>query len=273
MGGFLEGWRRWRRRDARDRSDAATDVPAPTASAPPPEADPLRSLDAREARGGGRAGFLLAVDEGGELFVLGEERVLLGHAGQPDVALGFLADVEPRIAAIEWRTSLRDGDGWWLVPLGDRVRRNGALPPAEGQPLVDGDRVRCAHNLELRVSAPDPASATILFELEGAAERHGTRRVALFAEGKGGRLSIGPSRMRHVPVRGLALEVALIRRGGKLVVDAERRPAEETRSAIEHYALTFPPRERTDLSLGRPRGSRPPFGIAIVPLPGPEHGA
>lgn len=252
---------------ARQGQDPATPRGGgPPAAAEDPTPSSILTRRSRARLEGSEHGFLLAVDDGGELLVLGHERVLFGHASNAAVDVGLLADVGPEALELVWRSSLRGGGQWVALGRTPGVTLAGEPLGAEGVALSPGAVLQLAHNLQLQVLAPDPASATILLEIHGSDERHGIRRVALLAEGSGGRLSIGPSRLRHVAVRGLELEVALVRSGAQVLVDAERKGGTPSASSLERFRIPFPPDERIDLQLGRPRGSRPPFALSILPL-------
>ncbi len=111
---------------------------------------------------------------------------------------------------------------------------------------------------------PDPASQTALLELQKGVECAGARTVVLFAEGEGGRLRIGPATQRHIRVASLEHEITLVRRDQRLYVSCEAtiRGAE---AGERGFSLPCPPPQRFDLSIGKPEGARPPFGLAIGP--------
>ena len=93
----------------------------------------------------------------------------------------------------------------------------------------------------------------------------------LLGEGSGGRLRIGAADLRHVRVPNLKHEISLVLSGARLLVRCEAGVRGAGEDTPDGFALPCPPPQRFDLSIGRPEGGRPPFGLAIEPteLPAP----
>jgi hypothetical protein len=211
------------------------------------------------------AAALLSVDGGGQFLLCAAERLTLGHlrAGRAD--LGFLADVGPEHAALVRADTLADGPGWRIEPCGaERVAVEGAPVGPAGRRLAAGELVRLGENLEFRLRFPDPASASAVLELLHGAECAGARHIVLFARGLGGRVRIGASRARHVPVPGLAFELELRWEGHELELASEEPLAGALEG--ERGRLPFPPPARLALTVGAPRGAHPPFGLSLEPF-------
>jgi len=208
---------------------------------------------------------LLSVDGGGQFLLCGAERLTLGHlrAGRAD--LGFLADVGALHAALVRADSLQAGPGWRIEPCGGEraTVADEPVPPA-GQRLAPGARVRLGENLEFRLEVPDPASASVVLELQRGAECAGARHIVLLAPGPGGRVRVGSSSRHHMRVPCLEFELVLEWRGDELELASELEL--EGALAGERGRIAFPPGERLALSCGKPRGSRPPFGLSIEPV-------
>lgn len=208
---------------------------------------------------------LLSVDGAGQFLLCGAERLTLGHRRAARADLGFLADVGALHATLVRADSLHSGPGWCIEPCGsERVTVAGTLVPAAGRRLTPGERVRLGANLEFCLELPDPSSASAVLELQRGAECAGARRIVLLAPGPGGRVRIGPARHHHMPVPGLEFELVLEWHGGELELASEI----ELSGALqgERGRLPFPPRDRLALACGTPRGSRPPFGLALEGL-------
>lgn len=205
---------------------------------------------------------LLSVDGAGQFLLCGAERLTLGHRRAACADLGFLADVGALHATLVRADSLHAGPGWRIEPCGhERVTVAGIPVPAAGRRLAAGERVRLGENLEFSLELPDPSSASAVLELQRGAECAGARRIVLLAPGPGGRMCIGSARHHHVPVPGLEFELALEWHGGELELTSELEF--EGALAGERGRLPFPPPERMALTCGKPRGSRPPFGLSL----------
>jgi len=208
---------------------------------------------------------LLSVDGGGQFLLCGAERWTLGHlrAGRAD--LGFLADVGALHATLVRADSLHAGPGWRIEPCGaERVTVADEPVPSAGRRLEPGAPVRLGENLRFALELPDPASASALLELQRGAECAGARRIVLFAPGPGGRVRIGPSKHHHLRVPGLDFELVLEWCGRELELTSEL-PLEGAFTG-ERGRLAFPPPARLALTCGKPRGSRPPFGLSFEPV-------
>ena len=215
--------------------------------------------------------FLLSVDDAGQYLIVPGERVSLGHLRSGVADLLFLADVGAVHAHLERTESLADGPAWSLHPV-ERERsfvNDKAITGATR--LKPGDTVRLGENLCFAVRQPDPASHTILLELQCGAECAGAKRVVLFGEGAGGRLRIGAAANRHVRVANLEHEITLVHRAGRLYVQCKAGVQGAETVGAEGVSLPCPPPQRFDLSIGKPEGSRPPFGLAFEPSDLAEH--
>lgn len=232
------------------------------------------ALDEGSDRAGGEVGtdlgeratepFLLSVDDAGQYLVVSGERVSLGHLRAGVADLLFLAGIGPLHAYLERTESLSEGPVWSLVPVrGERSAVN-EVEVLVATRLRPGDVVRLGENLAFRIQRPDPASHTALLELLSGAECAGAKHVVLMGAGPGGRLRIGAAANRHVRVANLEHEITLFVEGGRLFLqcESEVRGAEAGEGG---FSLPLPPPQRFDLSVGKPAGSRPPFGLAIEP--------
>ncbi len=232
-----------------------------------PESTPLpMTLGSRPARAAHEWAALLSVDGGGQSLLCAADRLTLGHlrAGRAD--LGFLADLGALHAVLARTDSLQDGPGWRLVPsAGERVTIDGRALPEEGQRLAADARVRLGENLEFRVLLPDLASASVVLELLHGAECAGARHIVLLARGAGGRVRIGATLAHHVRVPGLEFGLVLEWHADELHVRCEE-PLEGAFLG-ESGRLPFPPPARLALGCGMARGSRPPFGLSLEPVP------
>jgi hypothetical protein len=208
---------------------------------------------------------LLSVDGGGQFLLCGAERLTLGHLRAGLADLGFLADVGAVHATLVRADSLQAGPGWRIEPCGDeRVTVADEPVPAAGRRLEPGAPVKLGENLRFSLELPDPASASAVLELQRSAECAGARRIVLLARGPGGRVRIGSSKDHHVRVPGLDFELVLGWRGPELELASEL-PFEGAITG-ERGRLAFPPPARLSLTCGKPRGSRPPFGLSLEPV-------
>jgi len=224
------------------------------------------------------APFLLSVDGAGQYLVAAGQRFVLGHVRGGAADLPFLADLGARHALLERTDSLRAGSSWSITPLADeRVYVNGERT-LERRTLASGDRVRLGENLVFRFREPAPASETPILRFPEGIDCAGGLHVLLFARGEGGRVRIGGAGQRHVLVPGLEHELTLVREDARLWIrcDASIRASagaaceEEERGVV---SVRLPLECRLDLVIGRPRGSRPPFGIALGPSVLPASGS
>jgi hypothetical protein len=198
---------------------------------------------------------LLSVDGGGQFLLCGAERLTLGHLRAGHADLAFLADVGALHATLVRADSLQAGPGWRIEPCG------GERVTVADEPGVPA---RLGENLQFSLELPDPASASAVLELQRGAECAGARRIVLLAPGPGGRVRIGSSRSHHVRVPGLDFEVVLEWRGRELVLTSEL-PLEGAFTG-ERGRIAFPPSARLAFTCGKPRGSRPPFGLCFEPV-------
>lgn len=215
--------------------------------------------------------FLLSVDGAGQILAVIGERMTVGHlrAGRAD--LPFLADVGARHAELRRSESLRAGSVWRIRPLGGETVRVDGRPIGEGGGLLRPDAlVELGENLAFRFRTPDSASRTVLLELEGGVECGGAKTIALFGEGKGGRLRIGAAEQRHIRVANLEHEISLVAEGEQLQVRCDAGVCSPEESTSDLFSLACPPPQRVDLQVGKTIGGRPPFSLVISPvdLPG-----
>jgi len=209
--------------------------------------------------------FLLSVDDAGQFLIVPGARVSLGHLRSGEADLLFLAGVGAVHAHLERTESLSGGPSWSLHPVASErsfVNGQGIAGPTR---LVSGDHVRLGENLSFSVQRPDPASHTIFLELLHGLECSGAKRIVLFGEGEGGRLRIGAAAQRHVRVANLEHEILLVHQAGRLFVHCEAGVEGLDGSGEEGVSLPCPPPQRFDLSIGKPKGSHPPFGLAFEP--------
>jgi hypothetical protein len=211
---------------------------------------------------------LLSVDGAGQWLLCGADRLALGHlrAGRADLL--FLADVGALHATLVRADSLQAGPGWRIEPCGaERVEVGGVAAGPGGRRIAPDELVRLGENLEFRLRSPDPASASVELELLHGVECAGARHLLLLSCGAGGRVRIGPGGKRHVRVSGLESELELRWHAGEIELASEL-PFEGARSGTR-VRVPFPPHERLALTCGGARGPRPPFGLALEPVPWP----
>jgi len=260
------------------RFDARGQVASAAASIPLLEATVVEEDDElRVAKGGGQPEmrpdepYLLSVDDAGQFLLVPGERVSLGHLRCGHADLLFLADVGAVHAHLERHESLSGGPVWRFVPCAGERSYVNEVEVAAAMRLTPGDRVRLGENLAFVVHRPDPASHSVVLELEGGAECAGARHVVLFGDGEGGRLRIGAAAHRHVRVPNLEHEITLVHVDGRLFARCETSVQGSEESGTEGFSLPVPPPQRFHLSFGKPQGSRPPFGLAIEPSELAEH--
>ena len=126
--------------------------------------------------------------------------------------------------------------------------------------------MRLGANLEFRYDLPDPTSSSALLELQRGAECAGARAIVLLGEGEGGRLRVGAAAERHVRVPNLEPEIELMKLGPRLFVRCNVVLRSSVGTEKEGFSIPCPPAQRFDLTFGTNRGSRPPFGLSIVPV-------
>ena len=229
-----------------------------------------------ERASGPDAPFLLSVDDAGQFLVVSGERLVLGHVRGGRADLPFLADVGTTHAVLERVDSFRDGTVWSIAPLGrESVSVNGRSV-SERVPLAGGDRVLLGENLHFRFEIPDPGSQTTLLRFPEGIDCGGGRNVLLFAPGEGGRIRIGSGAHRHVRVPNLDHEIIVTRSGERLHVRCaanihgaegvdDRTDSDTADRDPGGVSMPLPFERRFDLSIGKPDGGRPPFGIAFGP--------
>jgi len=235
--------------------------------------EPRRSAPARRPASAGDP-LLLTIDDAGQYLLAPGSRLVLGHLRGGRADLPFLADLGATHAVLERHDSFRDGSVWTVAPVhagsrdaADEVLVNGRRIE-ESSPLAAGDEVRLG-GISFRYRVPDPASETALLQFTEGMECAGATRILLFGEGEGGRVRIGASEHRHVRVANLEHEITLHREADRLAVRCEAviRTGGGSTPPEGEPGITVPlplPR-RLDLSIGKPEGGRPPFGISIAP--------
>ncbi|MCZ6596571.1 MAG: FHA domain-containing protein [Planctomycetota bacterium] len=220
--------------------------------------------------------FLLTVDDAGQFLVAVARELTLGHLRAGEADLPFLADVGRRHARLSYRESLQEGPGWWIEPLaGEAVHKNEELLTG-AVPLVDGDGVRLGANLSMRFRTPDPASASARLDFLHGAECLGAAHAVLMTPGAGGRVRIGAAGQRHIRVANLLTGVTLVVEEDpaapgdeRLFVHCEAGISDGAGPGQGIFALPCPPPQRVDLSVGKPKEGRPPFGLALAPVAAP----
>ncbi len=213
--------------------------------------------------------FVLAVDEGGQHHVAFGDELVIGHARSARADLPFLADVAAEHARLVRTATLRGGPGLRVVPApGEPVLLGDRPVPPEGALLRPGERLTLAANLDLRLHAPDPASASLVLECLAGTECLGARRVILLAPGPGGRVRIGAGAQCHVRVARLGVDVALELGpgGGSLVISSDAGVATYGASRAPRVTLPCPPRVRVDVVVGERAPDEPPFALAFLPI-------
>ncbi len=242
-----------------ERRRRTAPVSAAPASEPPRPSEPLAP-----ERGG--PSFVLTVDDAGQFYVACGARLRLGHLRAGRAELLFLADVGSLHAELIRTDSLRHGPVWRIEPLGaELVTVDGAAVGPAGLRLGDGDTVRCGQNLSFVFRVPDPASHTVLLDLQHGVECAGALHVVLFGEGEGGRLRVGAAAQRHVRVPNLSREIELQREGQRILVRCAEGVRADQQAAGESFSLPCPPPERVHLSFGTAQDGRPPFGFSLEP--------
>lgn len=214
--------------------------------------------------------FLLAVDDGGEFFVVSGPSVTIGHLRSPSADLPFLADVEAEHARLELLDSFHTGPRWTLASLsGSRILVAGRFLDDAPVILSHDDLVQLGPNLSFRFRSPDPASSSAVLDLLSGADCQGARHVLLFARGAGGRVRVAARLDRHIPIPELAHEISLELEESALVVRCPGgvRVQGGVSSAGSDPALSLPcpPLQSISLTLGARPANRPPFGITVWP--------
>lgn len=154
--------------------------------------------------------LLLAVDDAGEFLVLVGESATIGHLRAHDADLPFLADIGAHHARLDLVEDFHAGARWRIASEHDAALFvNGRVVGATGALLSDGDEVQLAPNLAFRFVARDRGSSSARLELGGGSECLGAPRILLFAPGPGGRVRIGASTSRTVPLADLEHEIEL----------------------------------------------------------------
>src|SRR5262245_50155769 len=185
--------------------------------------------------------FHLAIDDGGELFVVAGPRVVIGHLRSRSADLPFLADIELEHAILTLADSFHGGPTWW-------IRRGEEVPV----PLADGELVELAANLAFVFHAPDPSSSSAVLDLRAGAECEGARRVLLLAPGAAGRVRIGRAPARHVQIADLVQDVTLELEGANLRIGGATIPC--------------PPAQLVALPVPARGPGKPPLGLTLWPV-------
>lgn len=221
--------------------------------------------------------FLLAVDDAGEFLVLVGESATVGHLRAHDVDLPFLADIDARHARLDLVEDFHEGARWRIAPVesasgpsappaGAAVHVNGRAVGVIGTLLADGDEVRLAPNLAFRFVARDRGSSSARLELGGGSECLGAPRILLFAPGAGGRVRIGASTSRTVPLADLEHEIELgaerSRNGARISVRCSAGLTEPALTVTEPEVRIALPLALSVTLTARARGpKKPPFAL------------
>lgn len=206
---------------------------------------------------------LCSIDDVGDVLVaaFSEARLELGGAGSPVPVHGLPAG---SCIGLEARESFKGGVSWLLSSTDE-----GSIELSDG---IFVDLARAAGStsgaaVDARVRRPDPASGSLLLELQGAAAASRAARLLLLAPGPGGRVRISGREGSHFGVHGLAHDVSLQLDGGALRWSCEggARPAGGD-PALE-VLVPLPVSSRLDLAFGAAPERLAPFGVAILPSP------
>ncbi len=207
---------------------------------------------------------LCSIDDVGDVLVaaFSGARLQLGGAGSQ-----VPVDALPpgTCIGLEARDSFKGGVSWFASP-----QDGGSIELSDGI-LVDLTKAAGSSSgasVAARVRGPDPASASLLLELQGAAASGRAARLLLLAPGPGGRVRISGREGAHFGVHGLAHEVRLELEDGALRWSCEggARPAGGAPSA--EVLVPLPVSSRIDLAFGAAPERRAPFGVALFPPPG-----
>ncbi len=221
--------------------------------------------------------FSLAVDDAGEFLVVVGESATIGHVRAQDVDLPFLADVAAHHARLDLVEDFHDGARWRIAPeSGAQVAVNGRAVGATGSLLSDGDEVRLAPNLAFRFVARDRGSSSARLELSGDSECLGAPRILLFAPGPGGRVRIGASSSRTVPLADLEHEIELAaersEHGARISVRCSVGLAEPALAVSEPEVRIALPLALAVTLTARARGpKKPPFALIFRSIHPPGH--
>jgi hypothetical protein len=216
--------------------------------------------------------FLLAIDDAGEFAAVVGWIVRIGHVRSKDVDLPFLGDVAAHHARLELIEDFHVGARWRIAPEpGGSVAVNGRAVDTAGASLGDGDEVRLAANIAFRFVARDHGSSSARLELGGGEECLGAPRVLLFAPGPGGRVRIGASATRSVPLADLEHEIELVAEhsadSASIHVRCSAGVAAQRRGASEpEVRIALPLALAVTLTV-RARGpEKPPFALIFRPV-------
>lgn len=216
--------------------------------------------------------FHLAVDEGGELFVVSGTSVSVGHARSGVADIPLLADLESVHARFSYGETFHAGPAWRLHgEEGCRVQVDGQ-EQGVGEALRDGSFVKLASNLEFLFRIPDPASASAVLELQRGVEAEGARRILLLVPGKTGRVRIGSRANCHMPVTRLdheiTLEVERDQDRAELWIQCEGgvRNAGTAGEVATRLGASLPPLDRQDFFLGARPSQSAPYCVSLVPV-------
>ena len=217
--------------------------------------------------------FHLAVDDAGEFLVALGDHLTIGHLRSDGAALRFLADIESEHARLERRESFHGGVEWTIAAIaGAHLLVNGAGFDAEARVLRHGDRIELARNLRFHFRLAELASSSALFDLEGAAECQGARRVVLLGQGPAGRLRIANKRGRAIVVADLEREVVLDLVDGELEVCCDAGVAlvgTGPRERRDRVRCALPPAQPICIETWARGPDRPPFALTLRPVDPP----
>lgn len=188
--------------DARRKLAALSGV-----SRPRPEIRELRTRVGRD-EGLGHS-FVIRIEEGSELLVLLPDRIKIGNLLSPGNDLAIFGNVGSHHAEIRRSVSFHRGLEYSIVSAPGKDVFVGSKRISD-RPLKDGDVVRLGDGVKLHFRLPSPKSRSALVRLEGGTAAEGVERVVLFAaEGRDGRLILGPGGSSHAVVPGAEREIEI----------------------------------------------------------------
>lgn len=204
---------------------------------------------------------LCSIDDFGDVLVAAASaaQLELGGPGSAVPIEGLPPGPRMTLEAIE---SFKVGAVWRLTP-----HEGEAVELADGAVI---DLARAAGSTSsaavgARVRRPDPASASLLLELQGAGASGRASRLLLLSPGPGGRVRISGREGAHFGVHGLSHDVHLQLDGEALRWSCEGGARRAGDPAAEAVTVPLPVTERLDLAFGAAPERRAPFGVALWP--------
>ncbi|MEE2939618.1 MAG: hypothetical protein VX460_04470 [Planctomycetota bacterium] len=211
---------------------------------------------------------LCSIDDVGDVLVaaFSGQPLELGGAGSEVPVDGLPPG--PRIG-LEARESFKEGVSWVL-----RSDDGGSIELRDGI-LVDLTRAAGSSSgaaVAARVRRPDPASASLLLELQGATAAGRAARLLLLAPGPGGRVRVSGREGAHFGVHGLTHDVCLQLDGAALrwsCVGGARPAGGEPAPEV---LVPLPVSSRLDLVFGAAPDRLAPFGVVLLSSAGRDEG-